>query len=106
MLQAARDKEFDAVAVELDKKRGGGTVQLVDPAVRASCEGRPHSGRPCGSAWSRPTWPVARSGSRWPEDRSTLRPTGALRSPGRADGRPQLPEPHRPVSPISIFLPG
>jgi exoribonuclease R len=40
VLHGREGQEFDAVAVELDEKRGGGTVQLVDPAVRASCEGR------------------------------------------------------------------
>jgi exoribonuclease R len=39
VLHGREGQEFDAVAVELDEKRGGGTVQLVDPAVRASCEG-------------------------------------------------------------------
>jgi exoribonuclease R len=40
VLHGREGQEFDAVAVELDEKRGGGTVQLVDPAVRATCEGR------------------------------------------------------------------
>jgi exoribonuclease R len=40
VLHGREGQEFDAVAVERDEKRGGGTVQLVDPAVRASCEGR------------------------------------------------------------------
>ena len=41
VLHGREGQEFDAVAVELDAKRGGGTVQLVDPAVRATCDGRP-----------------------------------------------------------------
>jgi exoribonuclease R len=40
VLHGREGQEFDGVAVELDEKRGGGTVQLVDPAVRAPCEGR------------------------------------------------------------------
>ncbi len=39
VLHGREGQEFDAVAVELDGKRGGGTVQLVDPAVRAPCDG-------------------------------------------------------------------
>jgi exoribonuclease R len=39
VLHGREGQEFDAVAVELDGKRGGGTVQLVDPAVRAACDG-------------------------------------------------------------------
>ena len=30
---------FDAVVVELHERRGGGTVQLRDPAVTAHCDG-------------------------------------------------------------------
>ena len=39
MLHGHEGEEFDAVVVDLDAKRGGGTVQLVDPAVRATCDG-------------------------------------------------------------------
>jgi exoribonuclease R len=39
VLHGREGQEFDAVAVELDGRRGGGTVQLVDPAVRAACDG-------------------------------------------------------------------
>jgi exoribonuclease R len=38
-LHGREGQEFDAVAVELADKRSGGTVQLVDPAVRAACDG-------------------------------------------------------------------
>jgi hypothetical protein len=38
VLHGREGEEFDAVAVEADPK-GGGTVQLADPAVRASCDG-------------------------------------------------------------------
>jgi exoribonuclease R len=38
VLHGREGEEFDAVAVETDPK-GGGTVQLADPAVRASCQG-------------------------------------------------------------------
>ena len=46
VLHGREGQEFDAVVVELDAKRGGGTVQLVDPAVRASCEGNLPLGDP------------------------------------------------------------
>ncbi len=39
VLHGREGEEFDAVAVEADEK-GGGTVQLADPAVRASCDGQ------------------------------------------------------------------
>lgn len=38
VLHGREGQEFDAVAVEVDQK-GGGTVQLSDPAVRAGCTG-------------------------------------------------------------------
>ncbi len=38
VLHGREGEEFDAVAVETDSK-GGGTVQLADPAVRAACGG-------------------------------------------------------------------
>jgi exoribonuclease R len=38
-LHGREGEEFDAVAVELGDKGHGGTVALVDPAVRASCDG-------------------------------------------------------------------
>jgi exoribonuclease R len=38
VLHGREGQEFDAVAVEADEK-GGGMVQLADPAVRASCDG-------------------------------------------------------------------
>jgi exoribonuclease R len=38
VLHGREGEEFDAVAVETDPK-GGGTVQLADPAVRAACDG-------------------------------------------------------------------
>ena len=38
VLHGREGEEFDAVAVETDPK-GGGTVQLADPAVRAACGG-------------------------------------------------------------------
>ena len=38
VMHGREGEEFDAVAVETDPK-GGGTVQLADPAVRASCDG-------------------------------------------------------------------
>jgi membrane protein implicated in regulation of membrane protease activity len=45
-LHGREGQEFDAVVVELDAKRGGGTVQLVDPAVRATCDGTLPLGEP------------------------------------------------------------
>ena len=45
-LHGREGQEFDAVVVELDAKRGGGTVQLVDPAVRATCDGALQLGEP------------------------------------------------------------
>ncbi len=38
VLHGREGDEFDAVAVEADEK-GGGTVQLAEPAVRAACDG-------------------------------------------------------------------
>jgi exoribonuclease R len=38
VLRGHEGREYDAVAVDADAQ-GGGTVQLVDPAVRARCDG-------------------------------------------------------------------
>ena len=46
MLHGREGQEFDAVVVEPDAKGGGGTVQLVDPAVRAACDGALPLGEP------------------------------------------------------------
>jgi exoribonuclease R len=46
VLHGREGQEFDAVVVELDGAGGGGTVQLVDPAVRASCAGDLRLGEP------------------------------------------------------------
>ena len=45
VLRGREGEEFDAVAVEVDQK-GGGTVQLAHPAVRASCDGELPLGEP------------------------------------------------------------
>jgi exoribonuclease R len=39
VLHGREGEEFDAVVVEVDRDGSSGTVQLADPAVRASCEG-------------------------------------------------------------------
>ena len=98
VLHGREGQEFDAVAVELDEKRGGGTVQLVDPAVRASCEGRPaaRGGRAGPPGRGRPR-PVVRCGSPWPEDRY------AWSHGGRA-GRTVASRPSR-VSPRKVRAP-
>ena len=40
VLHGREGEEFDAVVVEVDRDGSSGTVQLADPAVRASCAGR------------------------------------------------------------------
>ena len=57
VLHGREGQEFDAVVVETDPK-GGGTVQLADPAVRAACDGDLPLGEPVRvRAASRPTSP-------------------------------------------------
>ena len=70
VLHGREGQEFDAVVVELDAKRGGGTVQLADPAVRATCDGRPAAGGAgAGAAGRGRRRPGGRCGSPWPEHR-------------------------------------
>ncbi|HTE74362.1 MAG TPA: RNB domain-containing ribonuclease [Actinomycetes bacterium] len=40
VLHGREGEEFDAVVVEVSRDGASGTVQLADPAVRATCEGR------------------------------------------------------------------
>jgi exoribonuclease R len=40
VLHGREGEEFDAVVVEVGRDGASGTVQLADPAVRATCEGR------------------------------------------------------------------
>jgi exoribonuclease R len=40
VLHGREGEEFDAVVVEVDRDGSSGTVQLADPAVRASCDGQ------------------------------------------------------------------
>ena len=84
VLHGREGQEFDAVVVELDAKRGGGTVQLVDPAVRATCDGRPAAGGAgAGAAGRGRRRPPVGAVRRWSEDLARL----AARRTSRPDGR-------------------